>query len=176
MTRSVVVGRESAEDEVIEALLAVSRVLVAISARSLGQLDSDVTLQQYRTLVVLVSRGPQRVVDLAQELAVQPSTATRMCNRLVRKGLVARHARPTDRRAAWMALTPAGKELVGLVMQRRRAEIGHLVRELELVRPTAFAGVLHAFVEAAGEVPGPQWWARWKASAGDGDPAGDHPG
>jgi hypothetical protein len=58
------------EDEVVGALLALSRVFVAETARSLSGLDEDVTLPQFRTLVVLVSRGPQRVADLAQELAV----------------------------------------------------------------------------------------------------------
>ena len=64
-----------AEDEVVGALMALSRVFVAETARSLSKLDEDVTLPQFRTLVVLVSRGPQRVVDLAQELAVTSSTA-----------------------------------------------------------------------------------------------------
>ena len=50
----------------------------------------EVTLPQYRALVVLASRGPQRIVDLAGFLDVTASTATRMCDRLVRKGLVRR--------------------------------------------------------------------------------------
>ncbi|MEU4245445.1 MarR family transcriptional regulator [Actinoplanes sp. NPDC026619] len=126
------------------------------------------TLPQFRTLVVLVSRGPQRVVDLAQELAATSSTATRMSNRLVRKGLVARQERPEDRRAAWITLTPAGRDLVGEVMRRRRDTIAELIAELSLTRPMAFAAVLHAVVEAAGEVPDAQWWQRWEAAASAG--------
>jgi DNA-binding MarR family transcriptional regulator len=79
---------------VVGALLALSRAFVAETARSLSGLDDDVTLAQFRTLVVLVSRGPQRIVDLAQELAVTSSTAVRMTNRLVRRSLVARQERP----------------------------------------------------------------------------------
>jgi DNA-binding MarR family transcriptional regulator len=151
-----------AENEVVDALLAASRVFVGLAARSLAALDEDVTLPQFRTLVVLVSRGPQRVVDLAQELAVTSSTATRMCNRLVRKGLVNRQARSDDRRVAWITLTARGRDLVGDVTRRRREAIAELVSELSLTRPIAFASVLNAFVEAAGETSDAQWWQRWE--------------
>ncbi|WP_245666048.1 MarR family winged helix-turn-helix transcriptional regulator [Actinoplanes subtropicus] len=151
-----------AEDEVVGALLALSRVFVAETARSLSRLDEDVTLPQFRTLVVLVSRGPQRVVDLAQELAVTSSTAVRMCNRLVRKGLVVREERPDDRRVAWITLTAAGRELVGEATQYRRELIAELIAGLSLTRPLGFASVLNAIVEAAGEVPDAQWWQRWR--------------
>jgi DNA-binding MarR family transcriptional regulator len=152
----------ASEDEVVGALLSLSRAFVGLAARSLADLDEDVTLPQYRTLVVLVSRGPQRIVDLAQELTVTSSTATRMCNRLVRKGLVARQERPDDRRAAWVTLTAAGRDLVGAVMRRRRESLAGLVGELAMTRPLAFAATLNALVEAAGEIPDAQWWQRWE--------------
>jgi len=151
-----------AEEEVVGALLALSRVLVAETARSLSGLDEDVTLPQFRTLVVLVSRGPQRVADLAHELAVTSSTAVRMCNRLVRKGLVARQERPDDRRVAWITLTAAGRDLVGEATRRRRERLAELVAELTMTRPLAFASVLNAMVEGAGEVPDRQWWQQWR--------------
>ena len=49
-------------DELVDALLSASRVMVGLAARSVADLDSEVTLPQYRALVVLASRGPQRVV------------------------------------------------------------------------------------------------------------------
>jgi DNA-binding MarR family transcriptional regulator len=109
--------RRAGEAEVTDALLALSRVLVGIAARTLASLDEDVTLPQFRVLILLASRGPQRAVDLAGELGVTASTATRMCDRLVRKGFAARHVRPDDRRAAWIGLTSAGRDLVGQVMR-----------------------------------------------------------
>ncbi|WP_199516665.1 MarR family winged helix-turn-helix transcriptional regulator [Nucisporomicrobium flavum] len=156
--------RDEAEEQVTAALLALSRVFVGLAARSLAGLDEDVTLAQYRTLVLLVSPGPQRIVDLAQELGVTSSTATRMCNRLVRKGLVARRNRDDDRRAAWVTLTPAGRDLVGNVMRRRATEIARLVGDLSMTRPRAFASVVEALVEASGEVTDAQWWRRWAES------------
>jgi DNA-binding MarR family transcriptional regulator len=46
---------------------------------------------------VLASQEPQRMVDLSSALGVTPSTAGRMCDRLLRKTLI--HRVRTDRRA-----------------------------------------------------------------------------
>ncbi|MBM2615090.1 MarR family transcriptional regulator [Actinoplanes sp. LDG1-06] len=150
------------EEEVVGALLALSRAFVGLAARSLADLDEEVTLPQYRTLVFLVSHGPQRIVDLAHELGVTSSTATRMCNRLARKELVARQERPDDRRAAWIVLTDGGRELVGEVMRRRRTALAEMITELSLTRPLGLAATLNALVELTGELPDTEWWRRWK--------------
>ena len=81
----------AADESVVDAVLTASRTLVAVVTSSLGAAAEDTTLAQYRALVVLASRGPQRVSDLARALDVTPSTAGRMCDRLVRKGLIRRH-------------------------------------------------------------------------------------
>ncbi|KUL22820.1 MarR family winged helix-turn-helix transcriptional regulator [Actinoplanes awajinensis] len=163
------IEQEPGEAEVTDALLALSRVLVGISARALGSLDEEVTLPQFRTLILLVSRGSLRAVDLAEELDVTPSTATRMCDRLVRKGLVARHERPADRRSSWVTLTSAGQDLVGDVMRRRRQVLADLVADVSLTRPVAFASVVNALVEAAGDVPDAQWWRQWSSAVPSGE-------
>src|SRR6185437_15650046 len=103
---------EDAPDEaVVDAVLSASRSLIAVATMSLGAAAEETTLAQYRALVVLASRGPQRLVDLAGALGVAPSTAGRMCDRLVRKGLARRHRGRSDRRAVLVAITPAGRGL-----------------------------------------------------------------
>ncbi|GAA4707348.1 hypothetical protein GCM10023263_52760 [Phytohabitans rumicis] len=160
-------GRKASTEAaaVIDGLLGVSRVLVGLTARSLGELDADVTLVQTRALVLLASRGPQRTVDLAVELNVAPSTVTRMCDRLVRKGLVERYRRGDDRRATWVVLSEAGRDLVGELMRQRRRAIADLVRSLPIEDPAGLAAALDSFVQAAGEIPEAQWTRRWRASA-----------
>ncbi len=112
-----------APDELVDTVLAASRALVAVAARSLAAAGDEVTLPQYRALVVLAARGPQGTAELAAALAVNPSTATRMCDRLVRKGLIRRHRQPGDRRAVRIALTAPGRDLVAEVpFEQRRAE------------------------------------------------------
>jgi DNA-binding MarR family transcriptional regulator len=124
-----------------------------------------VTLVQNRALVVLASRGPQRTVDLADELRVAPSTVTRMVDRLTAKDLVRRYRRRDDRRATWVILTVRGRDLVGEVMRHRRDAIADLVKQAPVTDPSALATALQAFVEVAGEVPDPLWWERWRVSA-----------
>ena len=96
-------------DPLVDAVLSASRVLVAIAARSLADAGEDVTLTQYRSLVVLASRGPQTVADLADLSAVTPPTASRLCERLVKKGLIRRRAGRHDRRQVRIALTATGQ-------------------------------------------------------------------
>ena len=91
-------GLSASTDELADAVLDASRVLVAVAARSLAAAPSDVTLPQYRVLVILATRGPQRPSDLAAEVGVAASSITRMCDRLVRKKLVRRRLRPSNRR------------------------------------------------------------------------------
>ena len=110
-------------DSVVDAVLSASRVLVAVAARSLADIAEEVTLTQYRTLVVLASRGPQNVASLATHLGVAPATATRMCDRLVRKRLITRTHERGDRRSVRLALTASGRSLVDTVSERRRREI-----------------------------------------------------
>src|ERR1700743_1031663 len=123
-------GCEPGGESVVDAVLTASRVLVAIAARALADVADEVTLTQYRSLVVLASRGPQSVAALADELGVTPSTVSRLCDRLVRKGLVRRREDRRDRRAVRLALTPAGRELVDAVTERRRTEIAGLLDSL----------------------------------------------
>src|ERR1700691_5325052 len=117
----------STSDSILDAVVTASRVLVAIAARSLADAGEEVTLTQYRSLVVLASRGPQGVAALAEAVAVTPPTAPRLAARRVPKGLVRRRTDRQDRRQVRIALTEAGRRLVDLVTERRRHEIARLL-------------------------------------------------
>jgi DNA-binding MarR family transcriptional regulator len=135
--------------------------MVALAARSLADLDAEVTLPQYRALVVLASRGPQRVVDISVELGVTPSTATRMCDRLVRKGLTRRYRIPSDRREVRLTLTPAGRTLVREVTERRREELVRIVDAMPAASHQPVIGALQGLSDAVGELPEREWWLGW---------------
>ena len=141
----------------VGAVLTASRSLVAAATRSLGAAAEETTIAQYRALVVLASRGPQRMVDLAAALDVAPSTAGRMCDRLARKGLIRRHRARADRRAVLVSLTTAGRQVVDQASTRRRALIGEILGRLPGREQHAVAAALRAFAEAAGEVPDSLW-------------------
>lgn len=155
-------ARETLEhDELITAVLGASRVLVAIAARSLAGLAEDITLAQYRVLMELAVRGPQRLADLAVVLNVERSTATRMCDRLVRKRLVQRRRVRTDRRSVRVALTGAGRELVTHVSDRRRRDVDEIVHRMPRTGRDLALDVLRAFYTADGQAPEQEWSLGW---------------
>jgi DNA-binding MarR family transcriptional regulator len=147
-------------DAVTRAVLTASRLLVAVSARSLAEVEERVTLPQFRMLVVLASRGATKLVDLAEMLQVAPSTAMRMVDRLIAAGLADRQHNPANRRETMLQLTEEGRRTVETATARRRAEIAAIVQRLRPTQRLALVEALDAFNEAGGEPP---------ASAGGGE-------
>lgn len=153
----------------MSSLLRASRAFVGITARSLAAVEGDVTLPQFRALVVLAVRGSQRSVDIAEELKVNPSTGTRMLDRLIRKGLVRRVRSTSDRRVVRIRLTREGHEVVDGVITARRAELERLVRETAGVWKPEVTVALAAFAEAAGEMDEQDWWMGYAEHSADVD-------
>lgn len=153
--------RPSSQEDVVEAVLRASRALVAVAARSLAAAEEQVTLPQYRALVILASRGGQRVVDLADALDVSPSTATRMCDRLEAKDLITRERSAEDRRTVRVTLTDAGRELVTAVTRRRVRDIRRILGRMPEQPRDALVGALASFADAAGEGPEQAWSLGW---------------
>ena len=150
-----------AQDAMVDAVLSASRVLVAIAARSLADAGEEVTLTQYRSLVVLASHGPQSMAALADAVAVTPATASRMCDRLVKKGLVRRRSDRHDRRAVRLALTETGRHLVDAVTARRRLEIAELLEGIAPETQQSVVTALAHLARSAGEVPEQSWSTGW---------------
>ena len=142
-------------------MLTASRALVAVAARSLATVDADVTLPQYRALVVLAEHGASRVGDLAEALGSHPSTATRMCDRLVAHRLVRRKVDRSNRRETVVTLTARGQDVVRRVTEARRAEIRRIVDRIPPEPRAAAVMALGAFADAAGEPPQQAWSLGW---------------
>jgi len=158
------------DETAVDAVLTASRTLVGVATRSMGAAAEDTTIAQYRALVVLASRGPQRMVDLARSLEVTPSTAGRMCDRLLRKGLIRRTRARADRREVLVSLTAAGRAVVDEATARRRALLAGILGRLSGREQLAVASAFRAFARAAGEVPDSEW------PASPDEPGPDEPG
>jgi DNA-binding MarR family transcriptional regulator len=148
-------------DSVVDAVLSASRVLVAVAARSLSDIAEQVTLTQYRSLVVLTSRGPQNLAGLAEAVGVTPATATRMCDRLIKKRLIIRRAQRDDRRQVRLELTKKGVTLVADVTDRRRREIEVILSTIAPKDQAVLVAALTQFSAAAGEAPQLEWSTGW---------------
>ena len=140
-------GRDEGLDEVAEAVLASSRALVAVSARSIASV-TGVTLPQYRMLVVLES-GSSNLTELAQHLDVAPSTALRMVDRLATAGMVVREVRPENRRETMLSLTAYGRRTVRTVTARRRRDLRAVVAQIPVKQRADLARAMAAFAAAA---------------------------
>lgn len=144
---------ESPDDiaDITDALLTASRLLVAISARSIAGVDETITFPQFRTLVILANRGPLNLATLAGLLDVQPSTTGRMVDRLVGAGLIERNPHPRSRRELVAELTARGQRVVREVTTRRRDEIAKVVKKMPARERNGLVRALTAFTAAGGE-------------------------
>ena len=68
-----------------EDVLRASRALVAIAARSIAEAGEDITLPQYRALVVLAGHGPLNVASLGEQLGMNAPSASE-ARRLIAQG------------------------------------------------------------------------------------------
>jgi len=73
----------------------------------------DLTMAQFRALVVVSRYSGITVGELGGQLSIGQSTASILADHLVCRGLVARVEDPADRRRALLSLTPAGETLLG---------------------------------------------------------------
>lgn len=148
---------EESIDVVADAVLAGSRALVAVSARSIAS-ARDVTLPQYRMLVVLEARATN-LTDLARHLDVAPSTALRMVDRLEAAALLTREVRPENRRETLLSLTVVGRRTVRTVTARRRRDLRAVIAQIPTEQRAELARSMVAFAAAAERL--------WPTSSGE---------
>jgi DNA-binding MarR family transcriptional regulator len=144
-------SRRPAEEEV-DALMVTSKVVSAAIAHSLEVADASVTLPQLRVLVMVHDGGPMNMSAVADGLGVDPSNASRTCDRLVKSGLLDRREDPDDRRHVALTLTPAGGRLLHSMLGQRRAVFAQVVDRMTARQRTQLAAGLRAFNDAAREL------------------------
>jgi len=146
----------------VDGVLAASKALVGVAARSLAALeDDDITLSQFRALLLVDEGRASAPGDLAELLEVHPSNATRLVDRMVAKGLVERSASTDDRRVVSLEATVAGRRIVADVLDRRRRAIEEVLADLPPGEADAIGAALGRFATAAGEataVPSDEAW------------------
>lgn len=153
------VGDDTAFDELTDAVLAASRVLVGVAAQSIAQAETTMSVGQFRALVIVASRGPMHSAGLAEAMGVHPSNATRTCDRLVAAKLLDRRDNPADRRHLMLTLTKKGHRMVDSVMSRRRALIGQILDKMPTDNRHRLAEVLNRFADAGGEPAEQDLWS-----------------
>src|SRR3954468_13259967 len=133
----------------VEAAMAVSRVFHGISGRSAAELPHELTLPQLRALVVLDDEATVTVKALAERLGIQPSTTTRLVDRLIAKHLIERTQGVEDRREVLLSLSAAGRRVVGQSMEFRRRAIREVLESLTRAERASVLDAFAVFAAAA---------------------------
>jgi DNA-binding MarR family transcriptional regulator len=137
-------GPQPTSTEELVAFEAATRDLVGLAMRSIESLE--VSLSQFRLLLVLHEQGRSTSTQCAQALGVVGSSVTRLADRLHASGHLTRGADPGNRSVVTLELTDAGRAVVRQVTSRRRRA---LRRVLDRLRPedraacAAALGTLH---------------------------------
>lgn len=133
--------------ERIERLVTAS---VGMTAAALAESDghTDLTLPQWRALVLLGQHGEMRISDLAGLMDASQPSASRLVRRIERRGLVVSERDDRDRRATLVHLAPGGEAALTSVMDARRRRIAAALRGRRSALPADLAAGLDAIVEA----------------------------
>ena len=130
----------------VDAVVDATRVIGALIARTLVQLDPPVTMPQWRVLVV-ASDGGCPVSAVADDLAIHPSNATRIVERLASAGLVEKCRGSVDRRQVMVTLTKAGQELYDRAMRLRRERVREAMQGMDADERERLVVALGALVD-----------------------------
>lgn len=130
-----------AEPRLVDAMERLMRAAVGVTTRSLAEAGAaaDLTLQQWRAVMLVAESGPDgvRVGEIGRRLGIDRPGATRLVGRLGRRGLVAVAPDPADGRATLVRTTDAGADLVAAVVERRRGHIRAALEDLAADQPAA---------------------------------------
>src|SRR5437660_12837484 len=89
-------------------LMKAHRALERLATQSIESLE--VGLSDFGVMELLLHKGPQPVNEIGRRIDLTSGAITTAVDRLESRGLVARGAHPTDRRARIVRLTPEGQE------------------------------------------------------------------
>jgi DNA-binding MarR family transcriptional regulator len=134
------VGQVSAgsEDDV---LLALARMSMDASVRASEDVGG-VSPVQLRALTSLRQKGEANLAQLAEDIGITVSTASRLVDRLVSADWVHRAASETNRREISLTLTGTGKRLLRRYDRRRVALLKESLERVPADRRDAVVGAL----------------------------------
>jgi DNA-binding MarR family transcriptional regulator len=106
---------------------------VALTARALADASPglELTIPQWRALVVIADPGGARVGEVSTIIGSSLPSTSRLLRRLVRRGLVTLARDESDHRATRARLTDRGRAVREVILSYRRARIRSVARSAE---------------------------------------------
>lgn len=136
-------------DDLDDALVAVRRGLQrpGYRRRLLAGLSAELPLATLRLLrAVQRAAAPPSIGEVADVLAIDPSTASRVVERAVDAGFLERRVCRDDRRRTRLHLSSSGAVLLDEVTDRRRELLGEATAQWPVADLDAFVRLLHELV------------------------------
>lgn len=106
---------------------------VSVTARAVADAAPELSLLQWRVLVVLAGKPDgATVTEVAERIGSRLPATSRLLGRLRRRDLIAMHKVHPDARFTTVLLTPAGASLRARVAARRREDLAAAVEAARL--------------------------------------------
>jgi MarR family 2-MHQ and catechol resistance regulon transcriptional repressor len=142
--------RDPSTDQALKLWVVLARAYSAI-ARHVGAdiARHDITTTEFGILEVLYHKGPLLLGEIQRKVLVTSGGITYLVDRLVEKGLVTREACPTDRRARYAVLTPAGQRLIKKIFPEHAERIARAMNGLSAKEQADTTALLRRLGHAA---------------------------
>lgn len=131
-----------------EALLAFARIAMDASVRAADDMGA-LSPVQLRALTALQEYGPSNLAQLAEEMGVTVSTASRLVDRLVGADWVHRTQAPHNRREISLTLTAQGTSLLRRYDDERIGRLQKCLARLAPDRQDVVVAALEELVKSA---------------------------
>lgn len=144
-------------DPDVATLEVLTRVLVGLAWNSAHAAPAGLSFSQFRLLLVLHHLGRVPSSHLAAALGVNASTVTRLADKLVTRGYLARGADQHNRAVVTVEVTETGRTVVSQVVAARQTA---LRTALDRMPPETRSSVVEGarqFCATAAEVPALHW-------------------
>jgi DNA-binding MarR family transcriptional regulator len=120
-------------DSTLDALATLVQTLRTLHFATGGEqpwLCLDLTMAQFKSVLLLVFTGGMTSRGLADQLGVGPSAVTQLVDRLVDQKLAMREPDPSDRRVTWIRPTAKARTMQDDLMQTSRSLIAEVLQGL----------------------------------------------
>jgi len=135
-----------------DALARAAEAFVLVWSSMPADLPEKVSVSQLRALVSVRRCGITTVTALARDLGALPSSATRLCDRLVAAGYLDRAPDAANRRFHAVSLTPAGERLLDVLDTHRRDALATVLARMDDAAQDQLVRGLGAFAVEAEQV------------------------
>jgi DNA-binding MarR family transcriptional regulator/GNAT superfamily N-acetyltransferase len=120
-----------------------------------GFLESPFSLAQVRVLYEVAHGSGPTATELSDGLGLDPGYLSRMVRRFEQQRLVRRERAAADGRRRHLRLTPLGRQAVGQLERRQRAQVATMLRDVSQTQRRRLVDAMRTIEGALGARPGP---------------------